>query len=1325
MGNLQLEPGTLVANRFELIQIAGSGGMGTVYRAQDRYSGETVALKLLDAYARHRDDVERFTREATLLSSLRHPGIVAYVAHGQSVDGQCYLAMEWLAGQDLSQRLRQGALPYRECIRLLEQVAEALAAAHKHGVVHRDIKPANLFLVGGELNQVKVLDFGIARQFGQSNLMTRTGMLIGTPEYMSPEQARGQRELTPAVDIFALGCVLYECLVGQSPFHADHVAAVLARILFEAPPPLQELYPGLPLPLHELMARMLAKDPELRLRDAGQVCSALSGLKNFPDPALAQTVAQPSRHTAGFAAEEQSLLCVVLAGHDGNEVALDETTAATDDQHNRVQRELLTMLLQHGSTAEVLADGTLLVVGAKLDSAQDQATIAARSALLIRERWPDAVVAVATGYGLASGRTAVGNVVERAAQLRSAEAVDPVGKPTAGIRVDALTQRLLDGRFAQVPQTWGAVLLHEEREVDATRPLLGQPTPCVGRETELAMLEAQLTGCIEESEARLVLITAVPGVGKSRLCHEYLRRVQRRHDRLTVLQSRADMMKAGSPYGVVCAALLSLCGIEGHESLDRKRQLLADRIGQHLGVRERERVLLFIGELCNVPFNVEGHPVLQAARQDPRIMRDCLRRAVLDFIAAECEASPVLTVFDDLQWGDELSVSLLEDALREQAGSRLFILSFSRPEALTTFPSFASGPRAQRLALQCLSRKACQRLIVQVLGKDLATEAIQRVVEQSGGNALFLEELIRSLAGGEAGEGSDTVQAMLQARIGRMDSGPRRSILAASIFGQTFWQSGVMALLGVPHTQADVDAWISTLVNAELVASTSGGRTGQDREFSFRHALVRDAAAGLLTAADRVNGHRLAASYLQHTGKGDAALIAEHYECGGVPELAAQFYVQAAEESLARGDYGAALAQVDHGLGCAPVAEVLGRLRSAEGYLAFALNRNDRLRASSGVALQLLKAGSLAWCRAVVPAITEAQLRRDEERALQLLQTLLATEPEVNARTEYLDQLVITLASVMLQVPFSWLQAITKRLEVSTAQAQATEPTVRRFLHSGRAGMCVWRQAGPWTLVREAERAVALHEMAGDRRASRHVRAMIAGWGWLDLGDQPGVQQRLSELETEMATTEDWWAQAHWRLLSSLTLSQSDDESDWLKAERTLEPMQQRSKGLAIYALYAEWGLAAVRCRQERWLQAEEHASRVMAVLGRLPVLACCVTALLLTAMRRQGKVAEAGALARSGLERLPILGGLGVHEVGFRLAASEALHAAQDSEAARAQLKEALNQIQVRAHEIDDPRWRRSYLANNPGVRQTLKTADAWGVEVPIMTENGHAPTD
>ncbi|MCC7541896.1 MAG: protein kinase [Deltaproteobacteria bacterium] len=262
--------------RFVVERRAGEGGMGAVYRAIDLATQRPVALKVL-LTAHREQQTSRFEREAQLLAELSHPGIVRYVAHGLTARGGLYLAMEWLEGEDLGSRLRARGLTTEETVRLADRVADALGYAHSRGVVHRDIKPSNLFLVGGDLDGVRIIDFGVASAASGMSL-TRTGTGIGTPGYMSPEQVRGARDVTPAADVFALGSVLYECLAARPAFVGDNVLALLAQLLHEDVPRLSTLVPGLAPPLEDLVHRMLDKAPAMRPANGHAVLAALRAI---------------------------------------------------------------------------------------------------------------------------------------------------------------------------------------------------------------------------------------------------------------------------------------------------------------------------------------------------------------------------------------------------------------------------------------------------------------------------------------------------------------------------------------------------------------------------------------------------------------------------------------------------------------------------------------------------------------------------------------------------------------------------------------------------------------------------------------------------------------------------------------------------------------------------------------------------------------------------------------------------------------------------------------------------------------------------------------
>jgi serine/threonine protein kinase len=270
--------------------------MGTVFRADDLIAGEPVAIKILD----HAIDRERARREIIALRRLRHPSIVRYIADGETADGRLFFAMEWLDGTTLGELISGDGFTVGESVIVVRQVAIALGVAHAEGIVHRDIKPSNIVLVGGRIDAAKLIDFGVARIIAASSL-TRTGTTMGTPGYMAPEQARGDRDLTSAVDVFGLGCVLYECIAGRPAFSGTLVAALMTKILLASPVPLAQVCPEAPPALCEVVERMLAKDPTRRLASAAHVVAELDKLGALPSSArrssqLAETATLPFRN---------------------------------------------------------------------------------------------------------------------------------------------------------------------------------------------------------------------------------------------------------------------------------------------------------------------------------------------------------------------------------------------------------------------------------------------------------------------------------------------------------------------------------------------------------------------------------------------------------------------------------------------------------------------------------------------------------------------------------------------------------------------------------------------------------------------------------------------------------------------------------------------------------------------------------------------------------------------------------------------------------------------------------------------------------------------
>lgn len=255
--------------------------MGKVYRALDRELGQHVALKLLaESAAVH---ATRFAEEARILAELDHPNIVRWIGHGEDAEGQRWLALEWLDGEDLAMRLAHGPLSVEDSLAIGIAAADALAAAHEHGVIHRDIKPSNLFLVGKDPRHTKLLDFGVARRNSATRVVTRSGVVVGTAGYIPPEHIRGEPTDARA-DVFSLGAVLFECLTGQPAFAGGSMAALLRRLLVDEPAPLRHVRHDVPPELDALIASMLAKEPSRRPVDAAAVADTLRNAcqENFP-----------------------------------------------------------------------------------------------------------------------------------------------------------------------------------------------------------------------------------------------------------------------------------------------------------------------------------------------------------------------------------------------------------------------------------------------------------------------------------------------------------------------------------------------------------------------------------------------------------------------------------------------------------------------------------------------------------------------------------------------------------------------------------------------------------------------------------------------------------------------------------------------------------------------------------------------------------------------------------------------------------------------------------------------------------------------------------
>ncbi len=297
------------------MQVLGAGGMGVVFRAEDPHLQRMVALKaMLPALAESEEARERFLREARAAAKLKHDHIVTIFQVGED-RGTPFLAMEFLEGEALVDRIkRESKMPLTEIIRIGREIAEGLEAAHEHGLIHRDIKPANIWLEG-KRGRVKILDFGLARSAKEDVHLTQSGAIVGTPAYMPPEQARGEK-LDGRCDLYSLGCVLYRLCTGHMPFTGDTTMSLLLALATEQPKSVRELNADAPPALADLIMRLLAKDPAQRLATAREVADALGAI-DVSQPVVVKAATAPApprrwRRLVAVAAAGALLLAALL-----------------------------------------------------------------------------------------------------------------------------------------------------------------------------------------------------------------------------------------------------------------------------------------------------------------------------------------------------------------------------------------------------------------------------------------------------------------------------------------------------------------------------------------------------------------------------------------------------------------------------------------------------------------------------------------------------------------------------------------------------------------------------------------------------------------------------------------------------------------------------------------------------------------------------------------------------------------------------------------------------------------------------------------------------
>jgi predicted ATPase len=915
--------GHKLGGRFIIEREVGRGGVGIVYRAHDLVTLQPVALKVINADAGVAPEEEaRLKREGELLTRLDHPGIVKIVGFGVLEETSLpFVAMEWLEGEDLAARHRRDPLGIAEALELTSRVAEALEAAHAAGVIHRDIKPGNIFLceqtypleapalLGAE---PKLVDFGVAAP-GDIRV-TRTGDVVGTPAYMAPEQARGDAPIDARCDIYSLGATLFELIAGRPPHVGPSVIATLARLVTTAPPRLSELRRDVPPIVDNLVHRMLETDPAARP-------SSIAELRGILDDAMRDIAraswidSEPRSTRLGTSASRliTSIVAIRFESGSARERAIEWLR----------QRGAETVPL--GQDAIVAHLGARRAVGSEalvaLELGRRLARAGARVGLASGRAW----VSPATDTGVQP----VGEVVDRASALaRDAE--------PGMVIADVTTSELGRGRYEFRARDDGSAIVGEPMR--GARGERAGGAPFVGRDAELAQVLSAFERAQSDHTPVLVSITGPPGMGKSRLRREVMARIASQVHSPQIVLQRSEAYGQGQSLGAAADVLRAVISLpKGATSAEAERAIVA-RLGPatraELTARTRDLVARL---LANEPLP-EG--------LDPRGSRDALWLSMTDLILQVAATERTAILMEDLQWADPESIGWIDHMLGRANGRGLFVMAMVRPEFWAAHGARFAGRDHVRIELRPISKRSARSIARAVLGEAPPDSVVERIAEQSGGLPLFAEELARLRASGRDTAEAPTIQAAIQVSLDALDEECRDAVGRLSVLGLTCWDSGLEAL-GIPQAESVMKA----LVASEILVEQNSSRFSGAREWTFKHALVRDVAYACLGERERRELHALAAAWLGSMGE-DAAAVAGHYDLGGQHTQAADHWARAAQRALSTNALNEALNMAERALAFAE-DRPSGFLRAS--YLDEAWSRLDPRASEREAAIRALE----------------------------------------------------------------------------------------------------------------------------------------------------------------------------------------------------------------------------------------------------------------------------------------------------------------------------------------------------------------------------------
>lgn len=881
--NLPLRFDGPLDGRFVVEHLAGEGAAGVVYRAFDLEKKLPVALKVFhlsdqDTTLEDSPQLRNCLKERDLLRTIRHRSVVEVIDGGILSDlGRPYLALEWLDGGELSRHRKAAPLSIREVIGLGILLCRGLETVHAAGVIHADIKPSNIMLrrrapddglvVELEIEPVLV-DFGIASRDGARGF-------VGTPAYMSPEQARGEEHITHVTDLYSLGASMFELLVGRPPHQGASPLATLARLATTPAPRLSSFRADLPPLLDDVIDQLLQTDAHARPQGAAELEQILSSC-------LADSTAEPWPTTEASSRIGQRTTRLVTTL-----VAMGITDSAR-------RRDAVNAIRAMGAEAAPLGQDALVGhLGVTKATGGE-----ARAALVLGQSLSESGAAV----GIASGRARleasarggfrpVGDVVDRAATLaREAQASETL--------TDATTSELARGLFELKRRGDGSAIVGDAL-LGAHGDQFGG-APFVGRDAELAQILSAYEQAISERRSMVLSISGLPGIGKSRLQRESVARLSTHADAPRIIVQRSDAYASRHILGAAAEVIRSIIDLPRDASSDQIESAIVERLGpETMSELTRENRELLAGLLGKQN---------ESSFVDPGASRDALWLAMTDLVTKVLSNETVVLVLEDLQWADAESIAWIDHVLGRSSGHPLFVLNCVRPVFWDSEEGRFRNRQHLRIDLRPISHQAVRIIAETMLGGRCTTEILDNISSQAGGSPLFAEELARLESVGRTVSQAATIEAAIQASLDALDEDSRSALEGLSVLGMSCWDLA-LGQFGF----ANSEEIMQSLAAQDVLIQQSTSRFGGAREYTFKHALVRDVAYGSLEGSHKANLHATAGRWLAQMGE-DAATVAGHLDLGRDHHLAASYWERAAVRALSANALSDAMTMAERAL---------------------------------------------------------------------------------------------------------------------------------------------------------------------------------------------------------------------------------------------------------------------------------------------------------------------------------------------------------------------------------------------------------------------------